>query len=356
MRIGVLGCGQAGSRISLVLKTFDPAVELIVCDPHPRSAVLDRTNAFSVDPIILVSEDEEFFDQQFDKLIIAADPLSLLGTAARPGTKPLMLAAMENKDISVLAERPLGYRPEHPSDFITQTGLRNVSVLNYAANSPLSKFLAAYEPRTIAINATLNCGLADKRWRQQPDLLPLPVHFADQYFSLLNSRSGDLSINSATVRRSSSGDFEYDQEWTILASTPGGVTATLLLSQYAGASEYQFSHDRIRATGLGFTAEIDFSGYSIALSDGATDSYDHRLATASDAIRPAAARLHSYLVEVESYPNVAAVEGLARSIAESVIKWHSDNALLVAGRLSLVESESRSMALAHQAVEIAAQL
>lgn len=355
MKIGILGCGQAGSRIALALAAIAPDVELIVGEPVQRSSVFDPKSPFHVRFAKRFTDDAEFFNQEFDALVVSPDPISLfdrVGVLFKQDKMPFIAAL--NKLTPVLVERPLGFQGGDGELFAEFTKLENSRVMAYQFRLPFAKFLDAYQPTRILIDASLNCGLTNKLWRQDHEKITLPVHFGDQFLSLIDRAADDLRAEASSYQVASENGIDYDTGWDIRLTSKKIPMITVHLDQYTGANEYRFQHDIVRAFGQGFSASISTAHYEVRLADGTTDSYRYDLSTVSPENRSGVERLLAFLTEVEGYPAVPETEGLCRAIYESVLDWH--NAMCGQPVLCARSLEAMSVELASRSLHLSSEV
>lgn len=359
MKIGILGCGQAGSRIALALNSIAPEVGLIAGEPNQSSAIFDPSSPFHVKFVSKHIEDGEFFSNSFDALVVSPDPISLfdrVGVEFKQDKMPF-IAGLDSKT-PMLMERPLGFNNDDPKLFIEFTKQENVSVMAYHFRLPLANFLSKHTPKRLLIDASLNCGLIKKPWRRDFRNITLPIHFGDQFLSVIDRAVQSVEVISASHDIENVDSVSFDTNWEISLTSINIPSIRIHLDQYVGMDEFRFEDDVIRAFGSDYSASISPSSFEVRRGDGTIEQYRYDLSTAMSDHVAGISKLKSYMIEVEGYPDVEQTEGLSRAIFESVLDWYntmigkaiiSSHALKGMG----VEHAKRSMALSQAVVSAA---
>ena len=173
-RIGIIGAGQAGQRIAVVLSKFDDVHVAGIVDPTANLVVLTNPQSpwHLKDTEFFIDDDEMLHHGEYDALVVAVDPLSVMVGDHRK----MLLLARHNFSKPILWERPFGFKPEHPSQIVgalPTVPAHNIMSFTRFGIPPriLSPIIQAHQLGEIIdfeVLATLNCGLANKEWRHDP--------------------------------------------------------------------------------------------------------------------------------------------------------------------------------------------
>ena len=116
-RIGIIGAGQAGQRIAVVLSKFPDVDVAGIVDPTADLDVLTNPGSpWHLKNTEFFTDDDEMLNRGvYDALVVAVDPLSVMIGDHRK----MFLLARHNFSKPILWERPFGFAPEHPSQIVT---------------------------------------------------------------------------------------------------------------------------------------------------------------------------------------------------------------------------------------------
>ena len=116
-KIGICGLGQAGTRLAIAVANLHPDDEIVVVDPPVAAGKAPSLHQYGMKLTTVIASDDEFFSTNFDRMVVAVDPISLMGEEVNPairrgpGTHPkhMYLKDYAYKDIPLLLERPRGW-------------------------------------------------------------------------------------------------------------------------------------------------------------------------------------------------------------------------------------------------------
>lgn len=361
-KIGVIGAGQAGQRIAVALSAFDDVRVSGVVDPkNGREILSGKGSAWAIPGVKFFEDDDQMLAEDYDALVVAADPINVAYEPLGDSRKPLVLA--RNKvNCPVLWERPFGISSKHPGAITNIVPSKAQSIISFARfglPAKLSKSLlgsgALGELIDFEMYLTLNCGLAGKRWRHLGEGgVPLPVHFLDNAFELVEAMGlGQIVSISATKQEANREGVKFDEKWEVSLKLDSGLTGRIVALQYLGSKEFLYSQRSLRVVGskgalvsaFGRTSFLDSAGNEHALN-AAGFGIDPRITIATD-------RLIRFFRDVDGYPDNALCRGEAQSLAECLRLWvdtWTQEGISTAFKLPTHEDAARYLSLAEATI------
>ena len=326
-RIGIIGAGQAGQRIAVILSKFSDVEITGIVDPTANVDVLKNPDSpwHLPDTQFFIDDDEMLEYGDYDALVVAVDPLSVMIGDDRK----MFLLRRHGFAKPILWERPLGFEPDHPKQVVET--LRTVPIHSIVS---FSRF--GLPPRILApviqhgqigdivdfeILATLNCGLARKTWRHDPRV-PQPVHFLDSAFEMIEHLGlGTIEYLTAHCTSKERDGAKFDEKWEVSVALDTGTTGRIVGIQYVGEYESLYALRQVRVIGtsgalhstLGTTTLFDSIGTETKLPFPSSDIDSHIHAIARDLVK--------YFRSVDKYPMEAACLGEALALVECIRAW-----------------------------------
>lgn len=330
LKLGIIGAGQAGQRIAVALSTFEDVSVVGIVDPmNGREILTDPGSPWSIPGVKFFDSDDEMLAEEYDAIVLAADPISV-SHAPLGANRKMMMLARNKVSCPILWERPLGYKSTHPKkvfDTVPSDSQSIISFARYGLPTKAARELISKNSLGELIDfefyLTLNCGLLGKRWRHNgKNGVTLVTHFLDNAFEQIESMGlGKVASILASRTDTTKGGVSYDEKWELTITLDNGLTGRVIGVQYVGESEFLYGLRSLRLIGTcgalysahGRTCFIDSTGK------------EHLITLASYGVDPrtvaATNLLERFFCDVDGYPSNARCRGEAQALAECLRTW-----------------------------------
>jgi predicted dehydrogenase len=289
----------------------------------------DPLSPWKIVGVEFFDDDDEMLAKDYDGIILAADPISVIHPSLFRNTKSFTLAR-NNVTIPILWERPLGFLAQHPEEIVQTVPSDAQSVISFARYGLPTKIAKTIistgslgHVTDFEIYATLNCGLQTKIWRQLGAMgVTQPVHFLDNAFEQIDIMGlGPIESISTQRHDATREGISFDEKWEISVTLTSGLTGRIIGLQYVGTNEFLYPLRSLKVVGtkgalvsaLGSTHLIDSLGNSNTLTL-PTLGVDPRIVQASYS-------LEKFFREIDGYPKAFPCRGEALSLAECLRTW-----------------------------------
>lgn len=364
-KIGILGAGQAGQRIATALNNFEDVTIPGIVDPKINDTVIASPDSewFLPDTSFYEDDDEMLSQNEYDGIIVAADPINMaIGPATGGGGSKRVVLNRNNVTVPILWERPMGFLPSHPLEIANSIPADRHSVMSFARyglpNRIIKEIVETKSIGTIVdfnIQVTLNCGLANKSWRHLDSGVLLPIHLLDSSFELIEQFGiGNIAevFAVSTIRMDES--IKFDEKWIISVRTDSGVTGRITGIQYIGLSEFLYQNRRLEMIGTEGSLVSAFGATSITNQDGSNRRITLEDFEINERLNPSANTLINFFRSVDKYPVETPCRGEAIAIAECLRTWIDSldsNDILENELLTTPEQHTRYLEIAQAVIE-----
>lgn len=318
-KIGIMGAGQAGTRIAVALQEFKDVKVTGIVDPKPSIDILKQQNSrWHINTAKFFKDDDAMLQEEYDGIVVAADPISM---ALR---KPVVFQR-NNIDVPILWERPFGFESKHPISIEKIVPSNNQKIMSFARYGLSEKILTDVKTKVgkfidFDIFITLNCGLDKKDWRQN-NKVPMPVHLLDTAFEQIE-RFGEGKIKNIRAISSSTQNQQiiYDEKWTVNIEMESGLTGRVGGLQYTGDLEYLYPLRQTRIIGSEGSF-ISVLGDTFIISNGEKIKIDINDYITDNRIISSISKLESFFKDIDGYPNTTLCKGEALALSECLRTW-----------------------------------